>query len=1105
MLPNPGLTQFPAVLVQTERLGGAAESPRDLVNVGNTLYGSFASGKSSNYFFLDGGQLQQSADNGLTWTPNGFFSGKHILHLGYFSNNLFVVEYEKHDISSQFAEQNLRIYRSVDGGISFAVAHEIKDTTVGNPPYNYIKEGIFREVNGVLFLTYRDNAQGTAYLHSYYSTDAGLSWAKTTMNNFGVDNLSNLENKISGSEGWFFYNIGFTNYILAAQQPDFSDLHFISFPDKDNFIEAYSINGQFIAFADQSTYTSTDWLNSAALQSSSSPAYLACLLKDGYFNLFDRYGGFYRAPATAPTNANLQTFQPYTYTNSYPPDFRAVGNELYLLGITSLRSSDNGLSWNAPPTGSQVFSSYIQRHQNLLWMQPGFLYRSMDGLNWSHFQPNGLPPQTYDWSNMADLQGKLFVTGGSSFNDKVFRSDDGGANWSEVFDHPGSGFSRVVADVNQQKLYYLFNLSTTTELYISSDQGTSWQQINDPNPPFDAFVAKGDTIFFVDPSVLHYSYDAGGSWQNITFNADMGPSHQNDLILTGDGRLIVSNRVNKYAYLSTDWGQSFSQTLQAPSYFRSLTQLDSLSVFNLNSWPYSSNGVYISNNAGVSGVTFQDSAWLNASSFLIEDGYLYGSGYPFKEVVRTELQPLLDGLQYQQFGTALVDIYLDRNQNCLHDPGEEGVPEQTVVFQPGNFLAATGTDGLIRRVLPTQSYNLQLQPYAQAGVSPCQNLSNIPISTGSVNALNIAFDPQPYADLSLELAPIGLRPGFEGDIIVVMTNKGVQPVAGGATLQINFPADTVLYLSASPAAGSVTNHSVEFVLPDIGVFASVTFKVHIAITPNPDLINHFIPLQANLLAPYTDGQPNNHHLSRYFRLTGSYDPNDKTAFTASPNGELSITDKKLTYLIRFQNTGSDTAFNVIVADTLSNWLDWSSLEMLSASHPYRITVDDPGVVRWRFDNILLPDSSTNEPASHGYVLFRIAAKNNLLVGDTLTNQASIYFDINRPVLTNMTKTAVFNPAASGTKALWNTASSLGITPNPVHDQLYWTMHMVPAGIMQAAVYDQQGRLVQTLLQNWQDAAVEIHFQHALQNLPAGNYRLVVRVNRQQWAAPFIVQ
>lgn len=136
--------------------------------------------------------------------------------------------------------------------------------------------------------------------------------------------------------------------------------------------------------------------------------------------------------------------------------------------------------------------------------------------------------------------------------------------------------------------------------------------------------------------------------------------------------------------------------------------------------------------------------------------------------------------------------------------------------------------------------------------------------------------------------------------------------------------------------------------------------------------------------------------------TGSYDPNDKVAHPEGYAVENFIEpNTDLTYRIRFQNTGTDTAFTVIIRDTLSPWLDPLSVRPQSASHPY--TWDyaaDGSVLKFTFNDILLPDSFVNEPASNGFVEFRISQKPDVPLGTVIRNDAAIYFDFNPPVITN---------------------------------------------------------------------------------------------------------
>ena len=133
----------------------------------------------------------------------------------------------------------------------------------------------------------------------------------------------------------------------------------------------------------------------------------------------------------------------------------------------------------------------------------------------------------------------------------------------------------------------------------------------------------------------------------------------------------------------------------------------------------------------------------------------------------------------------------------------------------------------------------------------------------------------------------------------------------------------------------------------------------------------------------------------------SYDPNDKQV---SPVGMDSLgfiaKETKLTYTIRFQNTGNDTAYRVVLVDSLSGNLDLNSINILDASHSYRSQLSSNGILEFTFENIFLVDSATNEAESNGFITFDISPKRNLIDSTMVTNRAAIYFDFNPPIITN---------------------------------------------------------------------------------------------------------
>ncbi len=134
---------------------------------------------------------------------------------------------------------------------------------------------------------------------------------------------------------------------------------------------------------------------------------------------------------------------------------------------------------------------------------------------------------------------------------------------------------------------------------------------------------------------------------------------------------------------------------------------------------------------------------------------------------------------------------------------------------------------------------------------------------------------------------------------------------------------------------------------------------------------------------------------------GSYDPNDKRGF---PKGfcenHVIHPNTDLEYQIRFQNTGTDTAFNIVIKDTLSQYLNPITLRPGASSHSYDFELLGQGVVQFTFENIMLPDSNVNVQGSHGFVEFKIDQRPDLSFGTVLENEAAIFFDFNEPIITN---------------------------------------------------------------------------------------------------------
>lgn len=232
-------------------------------------------------------------------------------------------------------------------------------------------------------------------------------------------------------------------------------------------------------------------------------------------------------------------------------------------------------------------------------------------------------------------------------------------------------------------------------------------------------------------------------------------------------------------------------------------------------------------------------------------------------------------------------------------------------------------------------------------------------------------------------------------------------------------------------------------------------------------------------------------------VVGSFDPNDKQAIPAGFGEDHGIlANTAIDYTIRFQNTGTDTAFRVVIKDELSPFLDPSSLRPGPSSHPYEWHFEDQVLV-FRFPGIELPDSNVNLAASQGFVSFRIDQDDRLPVGTRIENSAGIYFDFNAPVITNTVFHTVkeFIDIINETVVVADPGFAVNIAPNPVRDGArIWVEGLaVQSPGLHLQLFDASGKCLRTITGN------EEGFWLQRGNLPAGMYFFTIS-SEQGWLA-----
>ncbi|NNE29572.1 MAG: T9SS type A sorting domain-containing protein [Saprospiraceae bacterium] len=262
-------------------------------------------------------------------------------------------------------------------------------------------------------------------------------------------------------------------------------------------------------------------------------------------------------------------------------------------------------------------------------------------------------------------------------------------------------------------------------------------------------------------------------------------------------------------------------------------------------------------------------------------------------------------------------------------------------------------------------------------------------------------------DIELKVNKPNARPGFFQWVTICLMNRGAHPVSG--TLSYIHPEAQELdycapeHTSYDEATRTVTWDYVDIPPNTTWVYHPVMYTpVDVAL--GTELLYEFSAPVNNDLTPW------NNEIICTEEVTGSFDPNDKAVEPVGegPEGFIAESDTSLSYKIRFQNTGTDTAFTVRIVDTLDTDLDLKTLQLGPASHAYTAKVEN-NILEFLFENILLPDSIVNEPESHGFVYYDIDFTSGSGPGTEVTNRAGIYFDFNEPVITNEVVSTIMEP------------------------------------------------------------------------------------------------
>ncbi len=385
--------------------------------------------------------------------------------------------------------------------------------------------------------------------------------------------------------------------------------------------------------------------------------------------------------------------------------------------------------------------------------------------------------------------------------------------------------------------------------------------------------------------------------------------------------------------------------------------------------------------------------------------------------------------------------------------------------------------------------------------SPIPNALNELITFTSVDdsiriwGLAVTGHDQTQTDVAVQFSQNAPpRPGFSHTVYGMALNMGGVST-GPLTATMTFDP-MMTFVSADPSPTSVVGNTLTWTgQPALtGYIGTWWMNATFSVPNDTALLGQVVETTLSVTQDTAEVDLDNNTASIIQTVVGSYDPNDKLV---QPAGLYHIlNDDELHYTIRFQNTGTYPAETVVIRDTLPLYVDILTLRPGPASHPYTYTVTGSGHLVFTFANINLPDSGSNEQASHGMVSFSIQPILPLTLGQEITNVADIFFDFNEPIRTPDATVVVTDQTGVRPSV---TPARLMVYPVPAKNTL---TAVLPEGftLAQAWALGLDGRRIPLLLPTNRSGQVQLSTHH----LAAGAYVLTLRAqDGRRLAARFV--
>ena len=738
------------------------------------------------------------------------------------------------------------------------------------------------------------------------------------------------------------------------------------------------------------------------------------------------------------------------------------------------------------PLPNNLVDALLIDCDNNVWFASGSNIIKFDGISWQHFSSFDLGISTYfgTWSMTLDTSTcEIWIA--------LYDNNDDSPGYIK---YDGDTFSKFYTPTNRDVFKVLIGPNGTR--WVASfgdglgridDDGTTWY--NSSNSPLEGTVT--DITLDKDGNIwagyLHgIAYFNGNNWINYDSSNSGAPEWLLWIFIDSFGNLWTSEGLpgSYHNVIRFDGANWESLNITSPlGYVQSMVQ----DQFQ-NYWFGTSEGVFKYNGMDFSHYNLSNSKITgNSTSEIHVDNYgnkwfVHSAGVSvFNEngISNHIIAPpnKMEG-----------NVFFDSNKDGIFQPNTEyGISGEKIRLLPDSLITYSTFGGYFA-FHPEQGQYELLIDLTNNYIPTSPTSLNAIVQNSNISGLNFGiWTNSPFDSISVDVTSGFIRCFDTTSLWINLTNHGILPADGNIELKFNDGFD---YIESNIVPDNIQGNVISWDYYDLIPYEYR--PIHILLgNPNIDSVSYEYCFEVNATR-FVDNGPD--YITTDIScdsLRCAYDPNDKTAI---PLGEiqdnLSLIGDPIEYTIRFQNKGNDTAFIVIIRDTLDSLLDPSSFKLISHSHPLRVEISNENILTFYFEEINLLWESINENSSQGFVKYRISSYAAIPDYSVIENAADIIFDFNPPIRTNTTKNIVVESFPStSVESNYLEDPDVLIYPNPsvgdfmVDIQLN---HKFLDKEIDVCIYDIIGNVI--LRQKYFDSRFQIR------NLAQGIYILTIEIN-----------